>query len=46
MNVDQLKQLNEVAAETHLWLQLIAAAANDAADAMQKVAELTAKASA
>lgn len=46
MNIDQLKQFNEVAAETHLWLQLITAAANDAAIAMQRLAEMTAKASA
>jgi hypothetical protein len=44
MNIDQLKQFNEAAAETHLWLQLIAAAANDATEATQKVAEMTVKA--
>lgn len=44
MNTEQLKQFNEVAAETHLWLQLITAAANDAAVAMQRVAEMTTKA--
>lgn len=44
MNIDQLKQFNEVAAETHLWLQLITAAANDATAAMAKVAEMTVKA--
>ena len=46
MTTDQLKQFNEVAAETHLWLQMITAAANEAAVAMQKVAEMTAKAAA
>jgi hypothetical protein len=46
VNIDQLKQFNEVAAETCLWLQLITAAANDAASAMEKVAEMTVKASA
>lgn len=45
MTNEQLQELNATAAETVAWLTLITTAADNAADAMERLAEAQAKVS-